>query len=132
MKASNLFNPRIGVIQDAIDAHLTGKYSLSVPVFLAQIEGMLWDYAEQQGIAAGTTIVKNDGTTKEAHSATPLVKDTEIQDSLSEDVANYFLEKVYTKDFRHGILHGRKTDYNKEENSMNLMLFIRVLLETCH
>jgi len=83
MKNSNLFSPRIGLIQDAIDAHLTGKYSLSVPAFLAQIEGILWDYAEQEGIATGTIITKKDGTTREAHSAAPLVKDTGIQDSYS-------------------------------------------------
>lgn len=132
MSGSSLFKPRIAIIQDAINAHVAGKYSLSIPVFLAQIEGVLWDYAEEQGIAAGTEITTRAGKKFEATSAKSLVKDTRLNDLMSEYVANYFLDKVYTEDFRHGILHGRNVDYNKEENSMKLLLFIRALLNICH
>lgn len=132
MNASSLFKPRIAIIQDAINAHKAGKYSLSIPVFLAQIEGVLWDYAEKESIAAGTEIIKKSGEKVKVTSAKPLVKDTRLRDLMSEYVANYFLDKVYIEEFRHGILHGRDVDYNKEENSMKLLLFIRALLDICH
>jgi len=131
MNASSLFKPRIAIIQDAINAHKAGKYSLSIPVFLAQIEGVLWDYAEKQSIAAGTEITEKSGKKIKVTSAKPLVKDTRLRDLISENVATYFLERVYTKDFRHSVLHGRNVDYNKEENSMKLLLFIRALLDAC-
>lgn len=131
MNASELFKPRIAIIQDAINAHKAGKYSLSIPVFLAQIEGVLWDYAEKQSIATGTEITKKSGSKAKVTSAKPLVKDTRLRELISENVANYFLERVYTKDLRHSVLHGRNIGYNREENSMNLLLFIRALLNAC-
>ena len=76
-------------------------------------------------------LIRKEGSKQEVKSARPLVKDTNLGDSLSEHVANYFLEKIYTKEFRHGTLHGRRIDYNTEENSTNLLLFLKVLLDTC-
>lgn len=131
MKTSSLLSPRISIIQDAIAAHEDGRYSLSVPVLLTQVEGVLWDYAEKQGIAAGTRITTKTGKKFNAKSARPLVEDTTVRDSMSDDLANYFLDKVYTKDFRHGILHGRKIDYSNEENSTNLLLLMRAIMDTC-
>lgn len=132
MKISSLFKPRIAIIQDAINAHKTGRYSLSIPVFLAQIEGILWDIAEKENIARGTKITKKSGKKVEVTSAKQLVKDTRLRDLMSETVANYFLNEVYIENFRHGVLHGRNVDYDKEENSMNLLLFIRALLAIYH
>jgi hypothetical protein len=131
MNASAIFKPRIPIIQDAIEAYETGKHSLSVPVLLTQIEGILWDYAERQGITFGDKIPTKTGKTKELKSARLLLKETKLKDQLSQYLSQHFLTKIYTKDFRHGILHGRNISYNNEETSMRLLLFVRALLDIC-
>lgn len=129
MNEADVFKRRVSAIKDALDAHCNGKYTLSIPTLLPQIEGILWDIAEEKGIAKGTEIVTKTGKREVAKSAKPLVKKTDIRDLISENVADYFLEKIYTKGFRHGILHGRKINYGNEEDSVKLVLFLRTLLE---
>lgn len=130
MKASAIFEPRIPIIQDAIHAHEEGKYSLSVPVFLAQIEGILWAYAEKQGVRFRDRIITKKGE-KELKSATLLLTDTKIKDQLYRYITQEYLSKIYTEDFRHAILHGRDTTYGIEKNSMKLLFFLRALLGDC-
>jgi len=131
MNASTIFKPRIPIIQDAIEAYEMGKHSLCVPVLLTQIEGILWDYAERQGITFGDKITTKTGKKKELKSAQLLLKETKLKDQLSQYLSQHFLTKIYTKDFRHGILHGRNISYNNEETSMRLLLFVRALLDVC-
>ena len=130
MNASSIFKPRVPLIQDAIDAYEMGKHSLCVPVLLAQTEGLLWAYAEKQNIKYRDIIATKDGK-KKLESAKLLLKDTTLKDQLSEYFTWHFLNKIYTEDFRHGILHGRNITYNTEENSMKLLLLIRALLDEC-
>jgi len=130
MKASAIFEPRIPIIQDAIHAHEEGKYSLSVPVFLAQIEGILWAYAEKQGVKFRDRITTKKGE-KELRSATLLLTDTKIKDQLYRYITQEYLNKIYTEDFRHAILHGRDITYGIEKNSMKLLFFLRALLGDC-
>ncbi|MCD6241329.1 hypothetical protein J7K27_07425 [Candidatus Bathyarchaeota archaeon] len=130
MEGSDTFKPRVTIIREAIEAHIEGKYSLSIPVFLAQIEGILWDYAERMGLVNEAKTIRSNKKIKIV-SIKPLIRDTSLRDKVSELITDYFLKEIYTENFRHGILHGRITDYNKEENSMKLLLFIRALLEAC-
>lgn len=125
----DVFKLRAKIIKDAFDAHLARTYTLSIPVLLAQIEGILWALANKKGIAKGTTITLRTGRKSDATSARPLVAETEIYHIISEYLADYFLDRLYTEDFRHGILHGRIVDYASEENSVKLILFVRALLE---
>ena len=129
VKQKSIFQKRASIIEDAIEAYKAGKHSLAIPVFLAQIEGLLWDYAEKMGIAKGTQITPRKGKKRYANAADDLVENTILAESFSEEVVTYFLGKLYTRDFRHAILHGRNISYQTEENSMKLLLFIHTLLE---
>lgn len=131
VKTSDVFEPRTFIIQDAMDAHKEGKYSLSVPVLLAQIEGILWAYAEKKGVKFGDKIVTKDGKKKKLESAKLLLRETKVKDQLYKYITQEFLDKIYVKKFRHGILHGRIIEYNTEKNSMKLLLFLRALIEDC-
>jgi len=130
MKASSIFKPREPLIQDAIEAYEMGKHSLCIPVLLAQIEGILWAYAEKQNIKFRGTITTKNGK-KKIESVKLLLKNTMLKDQISEYFTQHFLNKIYTEDFRHGILHGRNITYNTEENSMKLLLLVRALLDQC-
>lgn len=39
-----IFQKRKTILKDALSAHFEGKYTLSIPVFFAQLEGILRDY----------------------------------------------------------------------------------------
>lgn len=41
---NTLFTPRMHIIRDALKAHCEGRYTLSVPALLPQVEGILNDY----------------------------------------------------------------------------------------
>lgn len=47
-----LFAPRMHILRDALEAHRQGKYTLSVPALLPQIEGILSDYVVANDIPA--------------------------------------------------------------------------------
>jgi hypothetical protein len=47
-----LFAPRMHILQDALQAHCRGLYTLSVPTLVPQIEGVLNDYVLVNGLVA--------------------------------------------------------------------------------
>jgi hypothetical protein len=47
-----LFAPRMHILQDALQAHCRGLYTLSVPSLIPQIEGVLNDYVLVNGLVA--------------------------------------------------------------------------------
>jgi len=47
-----LFAPRMHILQDALQAHCRGLYTLSVPALIPQIEGVLNDYVLANGLVA--------------------------------------------------------------------------------
>lgn len=125
----SIFSPRLHVLEDSMEAHIDGKFTLSIPCLLAQIEGILWDIARKNGFAIGkTTIITNQGK-REVKSAYTLVQDTGMYYLMADELAGFFLREVYTDTFRHAILHGRDPYYAKEEDSMKLIMLLRALAE---
>ena len=125
----SIFKPRLHVLEDSMKAHIDGKFTLSIPSLLAQIEGVLWDIARKNGFAIGkTTIITNQGK-REVKSAYPLIQDTGMYYLMADELAGFFLCEVYTDTFRHAILHGRDPYYAKEEDSMKLIMLLRTLAE---
>jgi len=128
---SMIFKKRIPILKDIIDAYQKRKYSMCIPVLLAQIEGIIWDYAESHNIRFKDKIVIN-GKEITLISSKTLLKHTKIKQKIDNYVTDHYLKKIYTENFRHGILHGRDVSYDTEENAVKLLLFIRSILETCN
>lgn len=124
-----LFQPRLRVLKEALRAHVDGKYALSIPCMLAQIEGILWDIAHKKGFAIGTTIITPKGKQKRVKGAYLLVDQTKLYDLMTDYLAEFFLNKIYTAGFRHSVLHGRNTNYDNAEDSMKLVMLLRALSE---
>lgn len=124
-----IFKPRLRVLEQALRAHVDGKFALSIPCMLAQIEGVLWDIAHKKGFAVGTTIITSKGKQVSVKGAYLLVDQTPLYDLMTDYLAEFFLQKIYTRAFRHSVLHGRNPNYDNAEDSMKLVMLLRALSE---
>lgn len=115
-----IFRKRKQILTDAIEAHHQKKYTLSVPVFFAQLEGILREYG-------------NLGKEENIRSTIPTdIWADKLLDFItidSQHFRNYLsdLFKGQPKDERlnrNSILHGWDCQYNTEENSLILFLLI--------
>lgn len=115
-----IYKKRNVIIKDALEAHFNGKYTLSVPVFFTQLEGILRDYGN---------IPDNDNVKP----TIPVDKWNERMAFFVKDQAEYFNSFITnlfkgsgdSSEFnRNPILHGTNINYNTEKNSMVLFLTI--------
>jgi len=124
-----IFKPRLRVLKEGLRAHVDGRFALSIPCMLAQIEGILWDIAYKKGFAVGTTIITSKGKQVSVKGAYLLVDQTPLYDLMTDYLAEFFLQKIYTHKFRHSVLHGRNPNYDNAEDSMKLVMLLRALSE---
>lgn len=115
-----IFKKRERILKDALDAHFDGKYTLSVPVVFAQLEGLLRDIGHiKNRDPVRPTIPTTNWNERMAFS---------IQDS--SEYFNAFITRLFeggkeASEFnRNPILHGFGLNYNTEENSMVLFMSI--------
>ena len=115
------------VLQDAFEAHRSGKYNLSVPVFLAQADGMWWDRFGKNLFAKRARTQAAEDVRVDVRSefskilfdvfdtSIPIWK-SESERSPSSDALN-----------RHQVLHGESTTYGTERNSLRCISFLSFL-----
>jgi len=104
--ASSLDANRKQILKDAAQAHRDGLYTLSVPVLLAQWEGIT---AEKEG-RVGDRLHNYVGT---------------LSDSFAREMQQLYIGHG---SFRGDVLHGRKTDYASEEHSIRIVFPIHLKL----
>jgi AcrR family transcriptional regulator len=129
------FAPRMHIFEDALEAHLAGKYTLSVPTLLPHIEGIASCIV---GIKPGSPSKIMDRVEE------VIVEDSWILRRVAEDVLVKEIKKSYGYlDFdnfdeelkkegrtegqllhRHAILHGVQVNYASEENSLRAFLLL--------
>lgn len=125
------------ILADAFDAHSNKLYTLSVPVMLAQADGMALE------ILGAFLFTDNKG--KIAEKANKVIKDKFEQRALAKSflglliessglrVSTYERDNQNAKGFsisslnRHGVLHGIDCDYPKECNSLRAIALIDFL-----
>ncbi|MCZ2807673.1 hypothetical protein O2W18_21410 [Modestobacter sp. VKM Ac-2983] len=121
----NLFRQRSLLLGKALTHHQTGAYEASIPIVLAQIEGLVADvtggklfFSRNPSKAADVVDASAIAT---QHEALPVVRDyfsagmdyTASEGSLS----------------RHGILHGRDLGYATRINSVKAFVLLQALVE---
>ncbi len=144
LKLCEIYPARKTVIQAAINAHQTGTsdgYCLSVPVFLAQADGLFWEIS---GIESPMNKVRGgDSLVGSAWIKSKIGDDQRANDLLSPFfqmhnsdllISQSARQKKYTdrgKVFnalnRHQVLHGEVSDYGTRINSLkafSLVIFI--------
>lgn len=138
---NSLFRRRIKVIEEALQAHREGLYSLLVPGLLIQLEGISADYVKKHKL-----LPQVGGQTKKiivtALEDTPYslldVKTYAGVGALIEYVENsMFLSVDFDKEHirlqgeiklqGHAIRHGRQVAFGSRMNSLRLFLFIDVM-----
>ena len=119
---------RNDILCDAFQAHREKKFNLSIPVFLAQADGMWWDKFD------GSVFRENRVKVVEAHITS--LRDDEYADKYA-DMFEIFSsptiplwESESTRDSsfsefnRHQILHGEIVNYGTEVNSLKAISFL--------
>ena len=118
------FPLRDGILRDAFEAHRGGKYNLSVPVLLAQADGMWFD-----------RVSKSPFMSRERPGAVGDL-DQKNQHRFFEPLIGLFGESIplwmsktergstFAELNRHQVLHGEVVDYGTEVNSLKAIAFL--------
>lgn len=128
-----LFAPRVHIFNDALDAHVSGKYTLSVPALIPQIEGILIEYVTENGIQVriskiGDIYEAAIGDPMDYDLATWVIASTLLFQLQSSTYAYTDFRKEIERSAstrtltRHTILHGVSTRYDRPINSLKAFL----------
>ena len=116
-----MFEKRRDVLTDAIEAHFIGKYTLSIPVLFAQLEGLLRDVGNLKTSDSVKGTIRTD------------IWNDRLVRPIEDNVGffNAFVHRLFEGSKpsdeglnRNPILHGFKVNYTSADNSMLLMLSI--------
>lgn len=117
-RASIRFPNRSKILASAFNAHTTGQYELSVPIFMAQVEGMCVEvvgtkfFSMKKGVPA--TRAATDRFCQMALSEALLLPLREPNGFTASDADRNQWPDTPN---RHEVLHGIVTDYGTRENS---------------
>jgi hypothetical protein len=134
-KDNEHFKKRMHIIQDALDAHCRKQFTLSVPAILPQIEGILSDYVEKNGLSAKLGKIgqvykaaigdeKDYGLSDWVIASTVLFhleNNTYIFTSFDEEINKSDKTRRVT---RHTISHGLSVNYDKPIHSLKAFLIL--------
>jgi hypothetical protein len=139
------FLDRAQVFADAFEAHRAGKYTLSIPVLLAQVDGIGCEVlgirriffrsqnrtdALEQKLSAFTAFGEPYGLSRLTDEMLyPLGVDLSIEEDTNERDKQQIAAPWFGPLNRHGVLHGLDTDYATEANSLRCVLLLRYLLD---
>lgn len=145
--------PRMGIIYDALEAHINGKYTLSVPALLPHIEGVATDIVEKYHLPKldKPLIYRGDAYGKKGAITSPsrvfgqvAISALSFEEWVAVESLLCYLEGTMylsprkvgkklkhfaTKDIlnRHSILHGAHIKYATPMNSLRCFLALDVL-----
>jgi len=146
---SPIFSRRRHIIEDALDAHIAGKFTLLIPALWTQVEGILSEYLHKPAGSVGKLLEKvfshyrvDIGTVKALHalgdgivlslSSYPfLINKGGFGDDFTVEKYGERLKSDgvnVTSLNRNAILHGIQVDYGTKANSLRMFL----LLDSIH
>ena len=133
---SGAYPRRSQILHDAFEAHRTGKYTLSIPVFLSQADGIWYDQFSKDFFRSGereNTVqnCKNDPQLQYIVTILTLLEPkkqgnnnplwaNETERGSSFDALN-----------RHQVLHGESVDYATEPNSLKAISLLDCFRGIC-
>jgi len=122
---------RAEIMQDAFDAHRRGAYSLSVPVFLTQADGIVGARYERTQLFSKSRCHGLASQLKEMEKGQLATMWAEILSGKAEISSNVRdLPENFSGLNRHAVLHGTDLGYGTEKNSLKAasMLYMASLL----
>ncbi len=101
---------RIEIIKEGFKYHRDKRYSISIPLLLPQVEGVLWDLGAKKGKVrkAYNSREKKSGGEWELPE---LSKEIFPNDKFHKII----VREIYSEKFRHPVLHGRNIHKGKEK-----------------
>ncbi len=146
--ACKAFKNRRALIGEALEAHIEGRYALSIPVFLAQAEGAYLQTLEKHGISGDMLFRKSNWDSNDIEALIEELPVSEIVVAstlrgFSTAMYTQFAAKVYSsqdlkslknqysKGFlsRHAVFHGWDESYNSKENSIKALFLLDSIRE---
>lgn len=124
---NEIFSPRMHIISKALKAHLNSDYELSIPVLLAQIDGIFIEkYNALDGKIKYTSRCPECGhkmKTELRLNATNISQHNLKKETSARRVI-YFPEHIIKifRDLRNDILHGKNLDYADKNLSTKLII----------
>jgi hypothetical protein len=121
------FTHRKNILEAAFEAHNNGKYELSIPVMMSQADGITWDRMGKALASNRRDVVDRVKKSDDINAA--LVDCFFSNETLLPVLYNEKRRECnnYTGINRHSILHGEKTDYPTEENSLKTISFLKFI-----
>jgi len=134
-EAHPLFSSRMDIIKDALEAHCSGKYTLSVPAFLPMIEGILTEYLFEKKMPVKYGKAEAVATTAVGDLNEYPLSSWSIAQTLLYILHNSFyiwtnFDEEIKKPMRHRgvsrhtIAHGISANYNTYSQSLKLLLLL--------
>ncbi|MBD2139570.1 hypothetical protein H6F32_18865 [Anabaena sp. FACHB-1237] len=130
---------RYSILEQALSAHKEGKFFLSVSTLIPQVEGIIRDIIENNGRNADFGGMSDDEIRKAIESLKDAWTNNHRNTSLLILLDNIFemVSRLYVDDrqissydglYRHGICHGRLTNFGTVKNSLKLILILDRLI----
>lgn len=123
---SQILKPRANIIQDVLWAHNEGKYTLSAPLLIIQIEGILHDLAYHFKWRFMQKEMYRDESAKVC-AVIEKLGDKPFENTLSDF---YRRKKGAEESPRNLIVHGRSIDYGKDHRLSTVLFLILTYLIT--
>ena len=119
------YSSRAGILNDAFDAHEDDKYNLSVPVFLAQADGMWKERCKRNLFFQGTDNAIR--SLADDHSEGSFIHNFVIA-LLNPSLPLFLSANERPPNFeglnRHLVLHGESLNYGTRKNSLQAIAFV--------
>lgn len=136
-----LFERRMPIFRDALEAHRNGRFTLTVPTLVAQVEGICGQYVKRRGLLpklTGKTKKVVQAALRNAPCGLADVQRYAALDGVLTYIERHFyivtdFDAEYRKLLRgtslraHAIRHGHQGRYHTRMNSLRLFLLLDVL-----
>jgi len=118
LEKAQILKPRAPIVKDIMRAHNKGKYTLSIPCLIIQIEGILHDLAYH----FKWKFTKEETYGGESAKVWAIIK--KLDDEPFENTLSFYTRKTGSEESpRNLILHGRSVDY-AEDHKLSTVLFL--------
>ena len=121
---------RIHLIEDAIYAYENEKYSLSIPIFLSQVEGLIAEFYDHKGRMNGSIYKSYIKRTLNMDKDEKEYKDKIMNAFFFKEIlANFEHGDEISKFSRHAILHGGDVNYGTKINNLKIIISFDIILD---
>ena len=129
-KTIKILERRIGILEDIIIGHNLGKFNLTIPTALSQIEGILGDMYNHLGRMKG--IDRHNYLTELFNHYIFNLPELNVAPLIWKIYEGFEWGKPVPSHInRHAILHGFNTDYGYRINSLKCILLLDYIIQHC-